>query len=336
MIDWIRNYLDPPGTERKNTGAIFSFVGRVAEILLDDSKIAHNAHFPYLADIDKLRQHAKALMIPELDHDKEQLFRDRVAAASFYLSKAGERGFIMGELESRFGNRFDVVEKFLQLRVKLIHMSENERGWIYSLLDSLIDPVVYLEMTDWFRVMEKVCFKEALSGMKASLAAVRDIYMTPDARSAMEFLKLSMYMNDVFFAGLKFDGASTHNGEHKADGCLANAVRDRVSFLKIAPARVRERFPEPAAASYKRLVQSPIKDVFFMGWKFDGTSTHNGEHKADAVNDRIIAKARPSIKRDSVKAKDSLRLGLRHHHFHDGRHKADGSVKFNSGILQPL
>jgi hypothetical protein len=148
--------------ERKNTGAALSAVGRVFGIVKDDAVKAHNAFFPYTADIEKLRQHAKALMIPELENDKEALFRDRVAAASFYLSKAGERGFIMGELEARFGDRIDVIEKFLQLRFKVIGLSEKEKNWMYGLLDSLIDPVVYFELTEWLKFRERVRFRDGL------------------------------------------------------------------------------------------------------------------------------------------------------------------------------
>jgi hypothetical protein len=273
MIGWIRNQLDPPGMERKNKGAIFSFIGRVAEILSDDSKIAHNAHFPFTADIDKLRQHAKALMIPELENDREQLFRDRVAAASFYLSKAGERGFIMGELEARFGDRIDVIEKFLQLRFKVIGLNEKEKTWMCGLLDSLIDPVVYFELTEWLKFRERARFKDGLPSKTINMKTARDECRVIEARDS-------------------FRPLGTRN--------------------------------------------APCKDFFFTALKYDGKIKHDGKWKAGASRDRAGAKIKPARFRDGITAGDKLRAGIRYHHLHDGKHKADGSIKFNSGIYIPL
>jgi hypothetical protein len=271
--EWIRSILDPPGMERGNAGALFSFIGRVFGIVKEDAVKAHNAHFPYLADMEKLRQHARALMIPELENDTEKLFRDRAAAASFYLSKAGERGFILNELESRFGNRFEVVEKFLQLRVKLIGMSEKERRWMSGLLDSLIDPNVYFELTEWLRCRERVRFKDGLPSKRINIKPARDVFPTHEARDALRFL------------GLR---------------------------------------------------NAPFKDFFFTALKYDGKFKHDGKYKADASRDKVKAKIKPAGFKDAVTAKDSLHAGIRYWHYHDGRHKADGSIKFNSGILIPL
>jgi hypothetical protein len=330
MIEWIRAILDPPGTERKNTGSIFSFIGRVGGIVRDDAVKAHNAHFPYLADMEKLRQHAKALMIPELENDTEKLFRDRVAAASFYLSKAGERGFIMDQLEGRFGDRFAVVEKFLQLRVKLINMSEKEKNWTLALLDSLIDPNVYLELTEWFRLRDRVRYNDAVSKIKIRQSVIMDGYHVESALDELGFLKLAQSpIRDKFFTALKFDGSIRHNGKYQA-----NASYDKLRAI-LKPAGMRDSLSAKDYMS-SRMRPAVLRDTV------TAKESQRKRIKAAVIKDSVKAKdarkakAKPSTLRDSVKSKDALRLGIRYHHYHDGTFKADGSIKFNSGILLPL
>jgi hypothetical protein len=161
MIDWIKNIIDPPGIEKKNRFALFKTIGDVMARVAADAKKAFNAHFPFLADEEKLEEHGKALAIPHLVHDKPEEYRNRVAAASFFLMKAGERGFIMDLLKERFGDRFQVVEKFLQLQTKVAELTEEEKAWVLSLLDSLINPVVSLEVSEWFRYIENVLMHDS-------------------------------------------------------------------------------------------------------------------------------------------------------------------------------
>ena len=146
MIEWIEETIDPPGIEKKNRFAIFKTIGDIMGRVRDDAVKAYNAHFPYLADESKLEEHGKALNIPHLINDKPEEFRNRVTAASFFLMKAGERGFIMDLLKERFGDRFEVVEKFLQLQTKVLDITDEEKQWVFSLLDSLIDPNVSLDV----------------------------------------------------------------------------------------------------------------------------------------------------------------------------------------------
>jgi hypothetical protein len=148
MIGWIKSVIDPPGIDKKNRFSIFKAIGDIMGRVLADAKKALSAHFPYIADEKKLEEHGRALYIPRLMHDKSDDFRNRVAAASFFLMKAGSRGFITDLLEERFGDRFQVVEKFLQLQTTVVDLTDEERIWIFGLLDSLIDPNVSLGFTD--------------------------------------------------------------------------------------------------------------------------------------------------------------------------------------------
>ena len=156
MTDWIKENIDPPGIDKKNRLAIFSTIGKIMGLVRNDAKKAFNAHFPYLADDKKLEEHGKALGIPHLMYDTPEEYRDRVAAASFFLMKAGERGFILNLLEKRFGDRFQVVEKFLQLKAKVAEITDEEKAWAFGLLDYLIDPAVSLEITDWLCFIEEM------------------------------------------------------------------------------------------------------------------------------------------------------------------------------------
>ena len=146
MIGWIKDNLDPPGTEKKNRGAIFKTIGDIMALVRADAVKAYNAHFPYLADESKLEEHGKALNIPHLINDKPEEYRNRVTAASFFLMKAGERGFIMDLLKERFKDRFEVVENFLRIQTKVEDLTEEERSWVFGLLDSLVDPNVSLDV----------------------------------------------------------------------------------------------------------------------------------------------------------------------------------------------
>ena len=160
MIDWIKQNIDPPGLEKPNRFAIFSTIGKIMGRVSDDAKKAFHAHFPYLADERKLEQHGQALGIPRLMHDAPGEYRNRVTGASFFLMRAGERGFIMDLLRERFDDRFRIIEKFLQLQVKVAELTTVEREWILELLDRLIDPNVSLELSQWLRFVEHMFAKD--------------------------------------------------------------------------------------------------------------------------------------------------------------------------------
>jgi len=149
MKNWIEKNLDPPGMERKNQRSIFSFIGRVFGIVKNDAIKAHNAFFPYLCDEDKLRQHGNSLMIPEIPFDTEKTYRDRVATASFYLMRAGERAYICEQLQARLGNRYIIDEEFLEIYLLVSELTTEERIWAYSFLDSILDPNISFSVAKW-------------------------------------------------------------------------------------------------------------------------------------------------------------------------------------------
>jgi hypothetical protein len=154
VIEWIKKNIDPPGVGKPNRLALFCAIGCVMERVLKDAEKAFYAHFPYLADDKKLAEHGKALLVPRLLHDTPEEYRTRVATASFFLMKAGERNYIMGQLEERFGQRFIVLENFLAIQTKVADLTDDERTWALDLFDSLTDPNIYLELSEWFHYFD--------------------------------------------------------------------------------------------------------------------------------------------------------------------------------------
>ena len=156
MTDWIKKTVYPPGIEKPNRLALFSVVGEVMSRVRKDAEKAFYAHFPYLADDKKLEEHGEALLIPRLQNDTPEEYRNRVATASFFLMRAGERAYIMEQLKERFGDRFLVVEEFLSIHTRVAELTDNERVWVLSLFDSLVDPNIYLELSDWIHYIEHI------------------------------------------------------------------------------------------------------------------------------------------------------------------------------------
>jgi hypothetical protein len=145
--DLIENTINPPGILKKNRRALFLVIRDIAEIVRKDALTAFNARFPYLADSRKLQEHGDALLIPRLLHDTETEYRERVAAASFFLMKAGERQYIMGQMEERFTARYKIIEEFLNVHLKAADLAYDERVWALELLDSLLNPNIYTELS---------------------------------------------------------------------------------------------------------------------------------------------------------------------------------------------
>ena len=140
MKDWIKKNIAPPGMEKKNRGSLFSLIARVFGIVRDDAIKTFNAFFPYLADSEKLKEHGDILSIPKLPYDTEDDYRNRVAAASFYLMKAGGRAYIHSQLKRRFGDRYFLTEEFLQIFITILDARNENIFWLRGFLDRILDP----------------------------------------------------------------------------------------------------------------------------------------------------------------------------------------------------
>jgi hypothetical protein len=157
MKDRIVKHINPPGIQAKNRGALYSAIGRIFGIVRDDATTAFNAHFPYLADARKLARHGQALSIPLLKHDTEQDYRERVAAASFYLMRAGERSYIFEQMATHYGaDHYMLWDEFLRIFAKVEDPSDEDRAWAYALLERVVNPNIVLTVIDWFKFAEEL------------------------------------------------------------------------------------------------------------------------------------------------------------------------------------
>jgi hypothetical protein len=161
MKGWIEKNIAPPGMGKKNRGSLFSTIGKIFERVKNDALKAFNAHFPYLCDPQKLRQHGKSLFIPEFPQDSEEEFRARVATASFYLMRAGERAYCIEQLNDRFGGRYLLSDEFLQVYVKILDLEDGDREWVNSFLDGMLNPNISLTVAEWFNFVEDVFMQDS-------------------------------------------------------------------------------------------------------------------------------------------------------------------------------
>jgi hypothetical protein len=161
MKSWIEQNINPPGITRKNRLSLFQAIGGIADIVRADALKAFNAHFPYLADGAKLEEHGAALLIPHLLHDSEKEYRDRVSTASFFLMRSGERAYILEQLKEHFSGRYKVIEQFLDVHLKVSDLTDEERVWALELLDSLLNPNIYTELSEWFHYIDDVILSDS-------------------------------------------------------------------------------------------------------------------------------------------------------------------------------
>ncbi|MDR0375249.1 MAG: hypothetical protein LBH85_05940 [Treponema sp.] len=230
--DLIEKTVNPPGIHKKNRRSLFGAIRDIGERVRADALTAFNAHFPYLADSAKLEEHGAALLIPRLLEDTEEEFRERVAAASFFLMRAGERGYIAEQLDAHFGNTYIAREEFLRVFVKVIGLSERDRRWLLEFLDSLINPNVRLTVSEWVPFIDAVLSDETrnirlLYGMSDSFregslkyggGAARDdmtaalSMATLDAAAMNEEANFGMRLRHKYDGRHKFDGSFKYNG----------------------------------------------------------------------------------------------------------------------------
>lgn len=215
MINWIKKNIDPPGIEKKNRGSLFSAIGRIFEIVQRDAEKAFKAHFPYLADPQTLRKHGESLNIPELPYDSEADYRERVATASFYLSKAGERKYILDQLETRFGSRFLIRDEFLKVYLEISELNSIDRTWVFEFLDNILDPNIYLSIAEIFNYIETVIITDGL--LISVIKNTKEYFINPLKYNGM--IKYDgKTVNKKMKVRAKYDGRFKYNGDAKYNG----------------------------------------------------------------------------------------------------------------------
>ena len=215
--------VNPPGLLKPNRGALFSTIGTVFEQVQKDSEKAFNAHFPYLADMQKLMQHGKSLSIPRFSYDSDDEYRKRVAAAAFFYTNAGGRAYTIHQLREHFGDRYTLIEEFLRVHVKVLDFTDEDKTWLRNFFDLTLDPNILIALTEWFDFTEVVTL-----GDIPRITAVRkdrDVYprgLRYDGRIKYDHGK-----------EIRFDGSGTYNGTWNYSNIIPK--KGTVSeFVKIA------------------------------------------------------------------------------------------------------
>jgi hypothetical protein len=71
-----------------------------------------------------------------------------VSTASFFLTRSGERACILEQLNARFGDRYTVMDEFLDVYVKVRDLGVTDRRRLSRFLDELVNPNVKLSVAE--------------------------------------------------------------------------------------------------------------------------------------------------------------------------------------------
>lgn len=167
MQDVIDN-INPPGSEKKNRGAIYRTIGRIGQQVKDDAiRVLHN-FFPLLAEETVLEEHARAFSIPRFSFDTQEDFRQRVATAGKFLERQGERALLLEFLDQLVPARYKLIEYpqmgfqigysrlgysplggGCMLFIKVTNLTPQEYENIYVILDNILDPDISINVVEW-------------------------------------------------------------------------------------------------------------------------------------------------------------------------------------------
>lgn len=285
----IEKTIAPPGIQKKNRRSIFKTIGDVGTKIKQDALIAFNAHFPYLADEKKLEEYGQALLIPHLLHDGAEEYRNRVAAASFFLSKAGERGFILSQLEAHFGNRYVLSESFLNVYVKVLDISESDRQWVRQFLDELLNPVIRLTFGDWMKCIEHLPFTDK------------------DEKCVKRIEAEHFASNQVFRNGMVL-----RDGHTILPTCYLRLFRDG-SAKRDGTVQTRSKKRQGASIGH---VFVPIQ-----------RSSNLIDQLTRICINRVLSDRWQNQKTSDVSVLDILKVGMRYHYIRNGTRTRSGNIK---------
>jgi hypothetical protein len=346
MTGWIKKTVDPPGIEKPGRSALFSIAGEVMSRVRKDAEKAFYAHFPYLADDRKLNEHGEALLIPHLPNDTPEEYRNRVAAASFFLMKAGERAYVTDQLKQRFGGRFQVIEGFLFIHTRVAELTGDGRAWVLSLFDSLTDPNIYLELSDWFRYAERIRPHDraahAFSRRDFDLfndQIFRDGRIRRDGRSAFN-AKVKTLRNGLDnrngrigrsgYYALPDTGIIRKPFRHVSGvyDTVTAAVKNEITDIQA----VLDAMPPVSFHAAEAEENIPVNDIFFTA-AFGNAASRENIPVADGFSPLVFGSA---ASRENVITGEIFAAGTRNHHFYNGAYRRDGSITRNSMMLIPL
>jgi hypothetical protein len=302
MKDWIEQNLYPPGIQKKNRGALFSAIGKVFGIVRDDAQAAFNAHFPYLADEKKLAEHGRALGVPRFVNDHDQEYRDRVAAASFYHMKTGERGYIKGQLAAHFGDRFITREDFLQIYLQVLDLTDAELAWAENFLDAIVDPNVSLQFGKRKALTDTKVIRE--TGHIGIANKTIDTVLL----AAVPGIRLKLLFTDEIGTVVRYDGKYQYDGTitYKQNPGFYDAVR-----VTSIPQNIDRIYHDDATIITLKLL---FKDTINQDIRYNGKYQYDGSikyHGGQSIKDNVSIKTNYTENiREREKIVDAVRSGI--------------------------
>jgi hypothetical protein len=160
--------LRPPGHTKKNRSTLYRLIGRVTARMAADGQKSLEAFFPLTASNDDVARHGSALSIPRFPFDTDASYQERVAVAAYYLERQGIRWFVKEFLDQLIPGRYSLLEYpkigfrvgysplgasslggGFRLYVKVRDMTTQEEDWIYTFLDTSLDPDIEIHVLPW-------------------------------------------------------------------------------------------------------------------------------------------------------------------------------------------
>ncbi|MBN2546577.1 MAG: hypothetical protein JXB50_12325 [Spirochaetes bacterium] len=158
FIDDIKE-LKPRRFNKPNHFKIFSFIGKVFDVVFEDTKQTIRNFFPYLSSSAYLLKHANSLGLYQFDIENEEDLRDRLMTVYDYLSKIGEKSVLLKYLELFFPDRFEINDSSVRsfrigyvkigyfkigiertLTVKIDDLTVDEKNKLNQFLEAFLDP----------------------------------------------------------------------------------------------------------------------------------------------------------------------------------------------------
>jgi len=161
-------------------------------------------------------------------------------------------------------------------------------------------------------------------------------------------IKQRIGLKDYFPTRFRFDGVLKHNGQVTASGSREE-LRMAVKGINLADkhrSRLKHNGTIKADGSYKFDAEAGIGDILKASNAYKYLESINAidghtEKIALHLSDTEEVQEQPGIKlsmpmNDGVEIKEGFFIGKKHHRKHNGKHKANGNINFNSGVLIPV
>jgi hypothetical protein len=112
---------------------------------------------------------------------------------------------LVNQLREHFGDRYTLIEEFLNVHVKVLDFTDEDKTWLRNFFDSTLDPNILIALTEWFNFVEVV----ALGDIPLMRAERKDRDVYPRG------LRYDGRIRYDHGQEIRFDGSGTYNGALK-------------------------------------------------------------------------------------------------------------------------